>query len=72
MGKIDAHVKSCELLETPNVEPRAISSEAQKWERSTTIPQGSTAKRLEAQGNRKVDDIVSSAWKHAAAKAAQN
>ena len=31
------HLKPLELLEHPNVKARAISSEAQKWERSTTI-----------------------------------
>ena len=43
--------KLCELLghlyET-------INSEAQKWERSTAIPKGSRAKRLEAQSSIKV------------------
>lgn len=41
--------QSCELLETPNVKSRAISSQASQEEGSTTIPQGSRAKRLEAQ-----------------------
>jgi hypothetical protein len=46
-----------------------ISSEASKEERSTTIPKGSRAKWLEAHGIRKDDDMVYSAWRHAAAKA---
>jgi hypothetical protein len=71
MGKknIDAHVKPCEFRETPNVEPRAILSQASNEEGATTIPQGSTLKRVEAQGAYLdlSDDIVLSAWRHAAA-----
>jgi hypothetical protein len=37
--------KRCELLEPPD---RTISSQAQKWEGSTTIPKGSRIKRSEA------------------------
>jgi len=37
-----------------------------RMERATTIPKGSTLKRVEARGIRKGEDIVSSAWKHAA------
>jgi len=37
----------CELLGTPKW---TISSQAQKWEGSTTIPKGSRIKRSEAQG----------------------
>jgi hypothetical protein len=61
-------VKPCELLENPY---GAISIQAQQWEGSTTIPQGSTHKCVEAQGAHVVmsDDIVSSAWQHAAASA---
>jgi len=60
--------KPCELLEHPNVQPRAISSQAVFKEGSTTILKGSTLKRVEAQGIYFIDgDIVSSSWKHGAA-----
>jgi hypothetical protein len=58
--------KPCEFMGTPNVETRAIMSQAAIAEGATTIPKGSTLKRVEAQGIRKDEDIVSSAWKHAA------
>ena len=73
MGKFffNAHVKPCELRETPNVKTRAILSQASNEEGATTIQQWSTHKCVEAQGAH-LDlsgDIVSSAWKHAAASA---
>ena len=57
------------MLETPNVKTRAISSQASNEEGSTTIPSGSTLKRAEARNitEYRGDDIVWSAWKHAAA-----
>ena len=55
----------CELLGHPT---RTISSQALQGEGSTTIPKGSTAKRLEAHiPSIEGEDIVSSAWQHAAA-----
>lgn len=60
-----AHLKPLELLETPNVKPRAISSEAPKWGTFNDHPRGvppSGGKR----GARKRDDMVCSAWRHAA------
>ena len=59
--------KPCEFMGTPNVKTRAIMSQASFEEGATTIPKGSTPKRVEAQGIRQDEDIVSSAWKHAAA-----
>jgi hypothetical protein len=59
--------KPCELRGTPNVKTRAILSQAAIAEGATTIPKGSTPKWVEAQGIRQDEDIVSSAWKHAAA-----
>ena len=47
--------KPCEFGETPY---GTIPSEALNRERVTTIPKGSTLKRVEAQGNLKVEDIV--------------
>jgi hypothetical protein len=43
-----------------------IPSQAPEGEGVTTIPKGSTLKRVEARGTRKGEDIVSSAWQHAA------
>jgi len=63
-----AQLKPCELLESPNVKSRAISSQAAYAEGSTTIPQGSTPKWAEAHGSRQAGDIVSSAWKRAAVR----
>ena len=37
-----------------------------KWEGSTTIPKGSTLKRVEVQGILRDDDIVFSAWEQVA------
>ncbi len=58
-----------DLLEHPRT--WAISSRAVKTEGSTTIPRGSTPKRVEALSilKKQDDDIVWTAWKHAAAKA---
>ena len=58
---------SVNCLGTPNVKSRAISSEASFEERSTTIPSGSTAKRLEVQSTLLGEDIVSSLQKCKAA-----
>ena len=58
---------SVNCLGTPNVKSRAISSQAWKQEGSTTIPSGSTAKRLEVQSTLLGEDIVSSLQKCKAA-----
>ena len=46
---------------------RAISSEAQKWERSTTIRE-EYSQAAGSGGHRKVDDMVCSIWRHIAAR----
>ena len=61
------HLKPPELLGTPNVEPRAISSQAPMRGRFNDHPRGvppSGGKR----GARKRDDMVCSAWRHAAVR----
>jgi hypothetical protein len=66
------HTKPGEFGEHPD---RTIPSQAHflgEWEGVTTIPQGSRAKWSEAPGPSALrsegDDIVSSAWEHAAAQ----
>ena len=66
-AKNNGRVKSCELLENPNVKVEGNQQPSPRGKVQRLSDYRSTAKRLEAQDNRRVDDIVSSAWRHAAA-----
>jgi len=64
MGKIVAHVKPCELLETPNVKDEGNQHPSPKGKVQRLSDYRSTHKCVEAQGSRNTDDIVSTSWKH--------
>lgn len=57
-----------ELLEFGGTLKQTTPSQAQRWEGVTTMARASTLKRAEAGSIRKDDELVSSAWRHAAAE----